>query len=133
MPLDEQSLRLVQFVIANQQYKINKLIWNIHQTSIFSELLSKQFWPLVLRKRVVTYLDDDSDKLQTKTEMFTSSWKTHQTFKTKKLKAAPKKSHFFLKMSKFLGHIIKWKTMKTWKFRKIANLKLQSTSNKTAI
>ena len=42
MPLDEQSRRLTQFVIGNQQYKFPTAI---------SAFLSKTFRPLILKKK----------------------------------------------------------------------------------
>ena len=44
MPLDEQSRRLTQFVIGNQQYEFKPLIlWNIHRTSSIFSFYEQKF------------------------------------------------------------------------------------------
>ena len=59
MPLDEQSRRLTQFVIGNQQYEFNCLFYGISiGPAAFSTFMSKIFRPLVLNKNAITYLDD---------------------------------------------------------------------------
>ena len=71
MPLDEQSRRLTQFVIGNQQYEFNRLF---HEKSIgpaaFSTFMSKIFRPLIIKKHAITYLDDVFMQSQTKNEIF---------------------------------------------------------------
>ena len=59
MPLDEQSRVLTQFVIGKQQYENNRLFCGIFiKPEAFSVFVSKMFGPLILRKIVITYLDD---------------------------------------------------------------------------
>ena len=59
MPLDEQSRRLTQFVIGNQQYEFNRLFYGISiGPAAFSAFMSKIFRPLILKKNAITYLDD---------------------------------------------------------------------------
>ena len=56
MPLDEQSRRLTQFVIGNQQNKFNRLFYGISiGPAAFSALMSKIFRPLILNKNAITY------------------------------------------------------------------------------
>ena len=44
MPLDEQSRRLTQFVIGNQQYEFNRLFYGISiRPAAFSAFMSKFF------------------------------------------------------------------------------------------
>ena len=44
MPLDEQSRRLTQFVIGNQQYEFNRLFYGISiGPAVFSAFMSKIF------------------------------------------------------------------------------------------
>ena len=58
MPLDEQSRRLTQFVIGNQQYEFNRLFYGISiGPAAFSAFMSKIFRPLILKKNAITYLD----------------------------------------------------------------------------
>ena len=46
MPLDEQSRRLTQFVIGNQQYEFNRLFYGISiGPAAFSAFMSKIFRP----------------------------------------------------------------------------------------
>ena len=59
MPLDEQSRRLTQFVIGNQQYEFNRLFDGISiGPAAFSAFMSKIFRPFILSKNAITCLDD---------------------------------------------------------------------------
>ena len=103
MPLDEQSRRLKQFVIGNQQYEFNRLFYGISiGPAAFSAFMSKTFRPLILKKNAITCLDDVFMQSQTKHEMFTVLEQYHKIRQTENLKAAPDKSHFFLTRVKFL-------------------------------
>ena len=76
MPLDEQSQRLTQFVIGNQQYDFDRLFYGISiGPAAFSALMSKSFRPLILKKHAFTYLDDVFMQSQTKDEMFVNTQK----------------------------------------------------------
>ena len=67
MPLDEQSRRLTQFVIGNQQYEFNRLVYGISiGPEAFSAFMSKNFRTLILKKNAITYLDDVSWNLKLK-------------------------------------------------------------------
>ena len=67
MPLDEQSRRLTQFVIGNQQYEFNRLLYGISiGPAAFSAFMSKIYRPLTLKKNAITYLDDVFVQSQTK-------------------------------------------------------------------
>ena len=55
LPLDEQSRRLAQFVIGNQQYEFNRLFYGISiRPAAFSSFMSKIFRPLILKKNAIT-------------------------------------------------------------------------------
>ena len=55
MPLDEQSRRLTQIVIGNQQYEFNRLFYGISiGPAAFSAFMSKIFRPLILKKNAIT-------------------------------------------------------------------------------
>ena len=96
MPLDEQSRRLTEFVIGNQQYEFNRFFYGISiGPAAFSAFMSKIFGPLILKKNAITYLDDVFLQSQTKDEMFIILEQYHQTHKNENMKAAPDKSHFF--------------------------------------
>ena len=134
MPLDEQSRRLTQFVIGNQQYEFNRLFYGISiGPAVFSAFMSKIFRPLILKKNAITYLDDVFMQSQTKEEMFTVLEHYHKILQNKNLKAAPNKSHFFLTRVKFLGHNIERNTITPLKSRIDAIQKLQPPTNKKKI
>ena len=51
MPLDEQSRRLAQFVIGNQQYEFNRLFYGISiGPATFSAFISKNFRSFIFKK-----------------------------------------------------------------------------------
>ena len=134
MPLDEQSRRLTQFVIGNQQYEFNRLFYGISiGPAAFSAFMSKIFRPLILRKNAITYLNDVFMQSQTKEEMFNVLEHYHKILQNENLKAAPDKSHFFLTRVKFLGHKIERKTITPLKSRIDAIQKLQPPTNKKKI
>ena len=131
IPLDEQSRRLIQFVIGNQQYEINRLFDGIFiGPAAFSAFMSKIFRPLIPNKTAITYLDDVFMQSQTKDEMFIVLEKYYQILLSKNMKAAPDKSYFFLTRVKFLGHIIERNTITPLKSRIDSIQKLQFPSNK---
>ena len=134
MPLDEQSRRLTQFVIGNQQNEFNRLFYGISiGPAAFSAFMSKIFRPLILKKNAITYLDDVFMQSQTKEEMFKVLEHYHKILQNENLKAAPDKSHFFLTRVKFLGHNIERKTITPLKSRIDAIQKLQPPTNKKKI
>ena len=134
MPLDEQSRRLTQFVIGNQQYEFNRLFYGISiGPAAFSAFMSTIFRPLILKKNAITYLDDVFMQSQTKEEMFNVLEQYHKILQNENLKAAPDKSHFFLTRVKFLGHNIEKKTITPLKSRIDAIQKLQPPTNKKKI
>ena len=134
MPLDEQSRRLTQFVIGNQQYEFDRLFYGKSiGPAAFSAFMSKIFRPLILKKNAITYLDDVFMQSQTKEEMFNVLEQYHQILQNENLKAAPDKSHFFLTKVKFLGHNIEKKTITPLKSRIDAIQKLQPPTNKKKI
>ena len=85
MPLDQQSRRLTQFVIENQQYEFIRLFYGISiGPAAVSAFMSKIFRPLILKNHAITYLDDVFMQSQTKNEMFIILEQYHQ--KLKKMK-----------------------------------------------
>ena len=91
--------------------------------------MSKIFRLLILKKHAITYLDDVFMQSQTKDEMFIIL-EQYQLLKNENMKAAPGKSHFFLKRVKFLGHIIESNTITPLKSRIYAIQKLQPPTRK---
>ena len=133
MPPDEQSRRLTQFVIGNQQYEFIRLFYGISiEPAAFSAFMSEVFRPLILSKNIITYLDDVFMQSQTKNEMFIVLEKYHQILLKENMKAAPDKSHFFSCVN-YLGHIIEGITITPLKSRTNAITKLQPPSNKKKI
>ena len=56
MALVEQSRRLTQFAIGNQQYKFNRLFYRISiAPAAFSAFMGKIFRPLILKKNATTF------------------------------------------------------------------------------
>ena len=131
MPLDELSRRLTQFVIGNQQYEFNRLFYGRSiGPAAFSAFMSKIFRPLILKKNVITYLDDNFMQSQTKDEVFSVLEQYHKILQNKNMKAAPDKSNFFLIRVKFLGHNIEQNTITPLKSRIVSIQKLQPSTNK---
>ena len=65
------------------------------------------FEPLIRKKKkAITYLDDSLLQSQTKAEVFTIIHEYHQLLRKGGLKAAPDKTHLFLRSGTFLGHVI---------------------------
>ena len=59
MALDDQSRCLTKFVIGNQKYEFNRLLYGIsHGPAVFSVVMSQIFRPLILKKNAITYLRD---------------------------------------------------------------------------
>ena len=124
MPLVEQSRRLAQFVIGNQQYEFNRLFYGISIVpAAFSAFMSKIFRPIILSKNVFM-------QSRTKKEIFIVSDKYHQILLKENMKAAPDKSHFFLTRVKFYGHNFEGNTITPFKFCIDAIIKFQPPSNK---
>ena len=95
MPLDEQSRRLTQFFIRNQQYEFNRLFYGVSiGPAEFSAFMSKIFRPLILNKNAITYLNIVYMQSQTKDEILIVLEKYHQILLHENMKAAPDKSHF---------------------------------------
>ena len=69
-------------------------------------MMAINFEPLVKKEQAITYLDDSLLQSQTKGEKFTIIHENHQLLQKGGLKAAPDKTHFFLRKVKFLGHVI---------------------------
>ena len=130
-PLYEQSRRLTQFVIGNQQYEFNRLFYGISiGPAAFSAFMSNIFRPLILKKNTITYLNDVFMQSQIKEEMFTVLEHYHKILQNENLKTAPDKSHFFLTRVKFLGHNIEGNTITQLKSSIDAHQKLQPPTNK---
>ena len=82
MPLDEQSRRLTQFVIRNQQYEFNRLFYGSSiGPAAFSAFILR---PQMFKKNAITYLDDVFMQSQTKDEMFLVQKKLPSNFITRK-------------------------------------------------
>ena len=94
VPLSEETQKLTSFIVGGKQY-----------TYQVSRMMAINFEPLV-KKQAITYLDDSLLQSQTKGEMFTIIHEYHQLLRKGGLKAAPDKTHFFLRKVKFLGHVI---------------------------
>ena len=72
----------------------------------FSQLMTIHFDPLIKKKQAITYIDDTIMQSQNKNEMFIVINEYHTLLRKKGFKTAPDKTLFFLKKSKFFGHVI---------------------------
>ena len=134
MPLDEQSRRLTQFVIGNQQNEFNRLFYDIFiGPAAFSAFMSKIFRPPILKKNASTYLDDVFMQSQTKDERFAILQKYHQILQNENMKQPQINQNFFLTRVQFLGHITGKNTITPLKSRIDAIQKLQLPSNEKNI
>ena len=134
MPLDEQSRRLTQFVIGNQQYEFNRLFYGISiGPAAFSAFMSKIFRPLILKKNANHLSRRCFYAITNKRRNVQSFRKISPNTSERKSEAAPDKSHFFLTRVKFLGHNIERKTITPLKSRIDAIQKLQPPTNKKKI
>ena len=103
MPLDEQSRRLTQFVIGNQQYEFNRFFYGLSiGPAAFSVFMSKIFRPLILKKKAIIYLDDVFMQLQTKSETFINLEQFDQILKNENMKQ-PQTKHIFSNTHKISG------------------------------
>ena len=64
------------------------------------------FEPIVKQNQAITYPDDSLLQLQTKAELFIIKHEHHQFLWKRRIKAAPDKTHFFLRKLKFHSHVI---------------------------
>ena len=106
VPLSPETQKLTSFVIGGKQYTyqvgLNGLCglprW-------FSRMMAINFEPLI-KKKTLTYLDDNLLQSHTKAELFTTIHEYHQLLRKGGLEAAPDKTQFVLRKVKFLGHAI---------------------------
>ena len=106
-PLGEETQEQTSFIVGGKQ--------NTYQVGFYgfcrlpqwvSRMMAINFEPLVKKKHAITYLDDSLLQSQTKREKFTTTHEYHQLLRKGKLKAAPDKTHFFLRKEKILGLVI---------------------------
>ena len=107
VPLSPETQKLTSFVIGGKQYTYQVGFYGLcGLPQWFSRMMAINFEPLIKRKKAITYLDDSLLQSHTKAEMFTIIPEYHQLLRKGGLKAAPDKTHFFLRKVKFLGHVI---------------------------
>ena len=107
VPLSEETQKLTSFIVGGKQYTYQVGFYGLcGLPQWFSRMMAINFEPLVKKKQAITYLDDSLLQSQTKGEMFTIIHEYHQLLRKGGLKAAPDKTHFFLRKVKFLGHVI---------------------------
>ena len=107
VPLSEETQKLTSFIVGGKQYTYQVGFYGLcGLPQWFSRVMAINFEPLVKKKQAITYLDDSLLQLQTKGEIFTIIHEYHQLLRKGGLKAAPDKTHSFLRKVKFLGHVI---------------------------
>ena len=107
VPLSEETQKLTSFIVGGKQYTYQVGFYGLcGLPQWFSRMMAINFEPLVKKKQAITYLDDSLLQSQTKGEMFTIIQEYHQLLRKGGQKAAPDRTHFFLRKVKFLGHVI---------------------------
>ena len=107
VPLSPETQKLTSFVIGGKQYTYQVGFYGLcGLPQWFSRMMAINFGPLIKKKKAITYFDDSLLQSHTKAEMFTIIHEYHQLLRKGGLKAAPDKTHFFLRKVKFLGHVI---------------------------
>ena len=96
MPLAEQSRRITQIIIWNQQNELSTFFYGISKgPAAFSAFMNKIFWPLIISKKFITHLDDVFMLSQTKNEMLFVLDNYHPLLFKENMKAASEISNFF--------------------------------------
>ena len=104
VPLSPETQKLTSFVIGGKQCTYQAGFYGLcGLPQWFSRMMAINFEPLIKKKKAITYLDDSLLQSHTKAEMFTIIHEYHQLLRKGGLKAAPDKTHFFLRKVKFLG------------------------------
>ena len=107
VPLSPETQKLTSSVIGGKQYTYQVGFYGLcGLPQWFSRMMAINFEPLIKKKKAITYLDDSLLQSHTKSEMFTIIHEYHQLLRKGGPKAAPDKTHFFLRKVKFLGHVI---------------------------
>ena len=107
VPLSFETQKLTSLIIGGRQYTFTRGFYDLcGLANSFSCLMTIHFDPLITKKQAVTYLDDTIMQSQTRSEMLTIINEYHTLFRKAGLKAAPDKPSFFVKIVKFLGHVI---------------------------
>ena len=107
VPLSPETQKLTSFVIGGKQYTYQVAFYGLcGLPQRFSRMMAINFEPLIKKNKAITYLDDSLLQTQTKAEIFAIIHEFHQLLYKGGLKAAPDKTHFFLRKVKFLGHVI---------------------------
>ena len=125
VPLSPETQKFTSFFIGGKQYTYQLGFYGLcGLPQWFSRTMAINFETLIKKKKAITHLDDSLLQSHTKAEIFTIIQEYHQLFRKGGLKAAPDKTHLFLRKIKFLGHVIskqgiqlvlkKWKTYRTW-------------------
>ena len=107
VPLSFDTQKLTSFIIGGRQYTFT---WGFYDLcgilNSFTRLMTINFHPLIRKKQANTYIDNIIMQSQTRSDMFTIINENHTLPRKAGLAAVPKKTFFFLKKVKFLGHVI---------------------------
>ena len=107
VPLSPETQKLTSFIIGGKQYTYQIGFYGLcGLPQWFSRMMAINFEPLIKKKKTKTYLDDSLLQSHTTADLFTIIQENHQLLRKGGLKAAPDKTHFFLRKVKFLGHVI---------------------------
>ena len=107
VPITPETQKLTSFVIRGKQYTYQVGFYGLcGLPQWFSRMMAINLEPLIKKQKAITYLDDSLLQSHTKTKMFTIIHEYHQLLRKGGLKAAPDKTHLFLRKVKFLGHAL---------------------------
>ena len=107
VPLSPETQKLTSFVIGGKQYTYQLGFYGLcGLPQWFSRIMAINVELLIKKKKAITYLDDSLLQSHTTAEMFAIIHEDRPLLRKRGLKAAPDKTHFFLRKVKFLGHVI---------------------------
>ena len=113
-------------MIAGRQYCFKRLFYGISiGPAAFSFFMSSIFKALIIKNKIITYLDDVFIQDTTTDTMLQALTQYHTILENENLKAAPDKSIFFSDSIKLSGHQIQNNHIHTLKSKIDGFLKLQ--------
>ena len=109
VPLSPETQKLTSFIIGGRQYTYTRWFYGLcGLPNFFSRLMTIHLEPLIKKKQAITYIDDTIMQSENKGELFSIIQEYRVTTYSGKLvwTLLQKKTFFFLKNVKFLGHVI---------------------------
>ena len=134
VPFSPETQKMTSFVIGGEQYTYQVSFYRLcGLPQRFNRIMAINFEPPVKKNKAITYLDGSLLQCLTTTEMFTTFQEYHQLSRKEGLKAAPNKTHFFLRNVKVLGYVISKQGIQPVAKRVKDLQNLKSRENKTDV